>query len=60
MTGFCSGRSVRICSPDVWGIGCRRHRISQATFDKRKAKFGGLEVSDARKLEALPLGEINI
>ncbi|MBS3025666.1 transposase, partial [Acidiphilium multivorum] len=27
---------------------CRRHGISSATFYKWKAKFGGLEVSDAR------------
>jgi putative transposase len=27
---------------------CREHGISSATFYKWKAKFGGLEVSDAR------------
>jgi putative transposase len=32
---------------------CRKHGISQATFYKWKAKFGGLDVSDARKLKAL-------
>ncbi len=32
---------------------CRRHGISSATFYKWKAKFGGLDVSDARKLKAL-------
>lgn len=32
---------------------CRKHRISSATFYKWKAKYGGLEVSDARKLSAL-------
>lgn len=32
---------------------CRRHGISQATFYKYKSKYGGLEVSDARKLRAL-------
>ena len=32
---------------------CRRHGISSATFYKWKAKFGGLEVSDARRLKAL-------
>ena len=32
---------------------CREHRINSATFYKWKAKFGGLEVSDARKLKAL-------
>ena len=32
---------------------CRKHGISQATFFKWKAKFGGLEVSDARRLKTL-------
>jgi putative transposase len=32
---------------------CRRHGVSSATFYKWKAKFGGLEVSDARRLRAL-------
>jgi putative transposase len=32
---------------------CRKHGISEATFYKYKAKFGGLEISDARKLKAL-------
>ena len=32
---------------------CRKHGISAATFYKFKAKFGGMEVSDARRLKAL-------
>ena len=32
---------------------CRRHGISSATFYKWKSKFGGLEVSDARRLRSL-------
>lgn len=32
---------------------CRKHGISPATFYKWKAKFGGMDVSDARKLKAL-------
>jgi len=32
---------------------CRKHGISSATFFKWKAKFGGLEVADARRLRAL-------
>jgi putative transposase len=32
---------------------CRKHGISDATFYKWKAKYGGLEVSDAKRLRAL-------
>jgi putative transposase len=32
---------------------CRKHSISDATFYKWKAKYGGLEVSEARRLKAL-------
>lgn len=32
---------------------CRKHSISEATFYKYKAKFGGTELSDARRLKAL-------
>jgi putative transposase len=32
---------------------CRKHGISHASFYKYKAKFGGMDVSDARKLRAL-------
>jgi putative transposase len=32
---------------------CQRHGISSATFYKWKARFGGLEVSEARRLKAL-------
>ena len=32
---------------------CRKHGISSATFYKWKATYGGLEVSDARRLKAL-------
>jgi putative transposase len=32
---------------------CRKHGISDATFYKYKAKYGGMHVSDARKLKAL-------
>ena len=32
---------------------CRRHGISSATFYKWKAKYGGLAVSEARRLKAL-------
>lgn len=32
---------------------CRKHGISDATFYAWKAKYGGLEVSEARRLKSL-------
>lgn len=32
---------------------CRRHGVSAATFYKWKSKFGGMEVSDAKRLKVL-------
>ena len=32
---------------------CRKHGVSDATFYKWKAKYGGMEVSDARRLKVL-------
>ena len=32
---------------------CRKHGISPASFYKWKAKYGGMDVSDARKLKSL-------
>ena len=43
------GQEAGVKTADV----CRKHGISQATFFKWKAKFGGLEVSDARRLKTL-------
>lgn len=32
---------------------CRRHGLSPATFYKLKAKYGGMDVSDAQRLRTL-------
>ncbi len=32
---------------------CRKHGISDATFYKWRSKYGGMEVSDARRLKAV-------
>jgi putative transposase len=36
---------------------CRKHGVSDATFDKWKAKYGGMKVSDARRRKALEMVE---
>ena len=35
------------------GEACRKHGISDATYYKWKAKYGGLEISEARRLRQL-------
>ncbi len=32
---------------------CRKHGVSEGTFYKWKAKFGGMQLSDAKKLKTL-------
>jgi putative transposase len=32
---------------------CRRHGISEQTFHRWKAKFGGMEINEARRLKQL-------
>lgn len=32
---------------------CRRHGVSEQTFYRWKAKYGGMEVSEAKRLKAL-------
>jgi putative transposase len=32
---------------------CRKHGVSEATFYNWKAKYGGLEVSEAKRLKAM-------
>jgi putative transposase len=32
---------------------CRKHGISDATFYKWRSKYGGMDISDARRLKAL-------
>jgi len=38
----------------LWaGDVCRKYGISDATFYKWRSRFGGMEISDTRKLKAL-------
>jgi len=40
---------IKVSAADV----CRKHGISDAMFYKWRSRFGGMEISDARKLKAL-------
>lgn len=54
---FTEEQIIAILAEQERGLGtaevCRKHGVSAATFYKWKAKFGGLDVSDARKLKSL-------
>ncbi len=47
--GMLKEQEAGLATTDV----CRKYGLSPATFYKLKAKFGGLEVSDARRLRQL-------
>jgi len=49
-------REAGMATADV----CRRHAVSSATFYKWKSKFGGLEVSEARRLRTLKDGNARL
>ena len=54
---FSEEQIIAVLSEQERGLGtaevCRRHGISQTTFYKWKAKFGGLDVSEARRMKTL-------
>ncbi|WP_085952024.1 IS3 family transposase [Celeribacter baekdonensis] len=54
---FSEDRIIGILKEHQAGLGakelCRQHGISDATFYKWRSKYGGMEVSDARRLKAL-------
>jgi putative transposase len=54
---FTDEQIIAIVAEQERGLGttevCRKHGISQGTFYKWKARYGGLGVSDARKLKTL-------
>ena len=47
--GCCREQEQGMATAEV----CRRHGISSATFFKWKARFGDMDVSDARRLKVL-------
>ncbi len=54
---FTEEQIIAILREQEAGVGtaevCRKHGVSSATFYKWKAKFGGMDVSDARRLKAV-------
>jgi putative transposase len=54
---FTEEQIIAILAEQERGMGttevCRKHAVSPATFYKWKARFGGMDVSDARKLKTL-------
>lgn len=54
---FTEEQIIAILTEQERGMGtmevCRKHGISPASLYKWKAKFGGMDVSDARKLKTL-------
>lgn len=54
---FTEGQIIGILNEQESGMKtadvCRRHGISEGTFYKYKAKYGGLRVSDAKRLRTL-------
>jgi putative transposase len=54
---FTEEKIIAVLTEQERGMGtaevCRKHGISPATFYKWKAKFGGMDVCEARKLKTL-------
>ena len=54
---ICEEQIIGILKEHQAGLGtkelCRKHGISDATFYKWRSRYGGMEISEARKLKAL-------
>ncbi len=54
---FTEEQIIKLLKEQEAGLGtgdiCRKHGISSATFYNWKSKYGGMEVSEARRLRAL-------
>ncbi len=54
---FTEEQIIKVLKEHVAGLSatelCRKYGISDATFYKWRSRYGGMEVSDARRLKAL-------
>ena len=57
---FTEEQIIRVLKEHAAGLSaadvCRKHGISDATFYKWRSRYGGMEISDARKLKAIEEG----
>ena len=54
---FTEEKIIKVSKEHAAGVSasdlCRKHGISDATFYKWRSRYGGMEISEARKLKAL-------
>ena len=54
---FSEEKNIGILKEHQAGLGvkelCRKHGVSDATFYKRRSKYGGMDVPDVKKLKSL-------
>jgi putative transposase len=56
-SGFTEEQNIKVLKEHAAGLAagelCRKYGISDATFYKWRSRYGGMEISDARKLKSL-------
>ena len=56
-SSFTEEQIIRVLKEHAAGVSasdlCRKHGVSDATFYKWRSRYGGMEISEARKLKGL-------